>query len=97
MPKIKPLTSKSREAEFNLQCNDVFSLAVRTNKGRTGVLDKELAERMEVVTSTLHRLKKPESIDDVSFGTIRKGAHACKMSQEEWLRLGGYGKKEATP
>lgn len=38
MPKIL-LTQESMDRDFDLRCNDVFSLSLRTNYGRTGAMD----------------------------------------------------------
>ena len=89
MPKIH-LTQASREEAFERECNDVFCLSLRTNYGRTGVYDRDIAASAGIGKATMTRLKKPEDVGRAGFGMIRKLAHLIRMSPDEWLRLGGY-------
>ena len=84
------MTQASREEAFERKCNDVFCLSLRTNYGRTGVYDQDIAASAGIGTATMTRVKMPEDVGRAGLGPIRKLAHLIRMSPDEWLRLGGY-------
>ena len=89
MPRVF-LTSADRAEAEEKQQNDVLALAVRTNKGRRNVKDSDLADRVGVSAPTIYRFKTAEAIGLASLNTIRKLAHACGLTKEEWLKVGGF-------
>lgn len=94
MPKVF-LTDESRAAEEERRQNEVFSLALRTARGRLGLYDKELQARTNTSKSFVSNLKRPEHVSLARFGAIRALAHEIRLSADDWLRLGGYkGKGE---
>lgn len=89
MPKVY-LTSKAKQAERERRQNDVIALLVRTNKGRNGVADMELAQMVAVNRTAIYRYKTPDGIGGASFEKVRQVFHAVGGTKEEWLKAGGF-------
>lgn len=90
MPKIRPLTQRSRDEEERLRRNEVFCERLRTVYGRLRKTDISICGATGISPSCLYHAKNPEKIDLTRFGYIRTLAHEVGLTAEEWLRLGGY-------
>ena len=89
MPKVF-LSDRDREAERERRQNEVFSLALRTARGRLGIYDKEIQAKANVCRSSLYAMKKAENVGSTQFSSVRRVAHEIRLSADEWLKLGGY-------
>ena len=89
MPRVY-LSDYERQLAAERRQNDVIALAVRTNKGRNGLTDQELAEQCGRSRCAISRYKRPEGVAVATFENVRRLAHAVKMTPEEWLKAGGF-------
>ena len=91
MPKVY-LTDRSRAEAAEQAQNEVFALALRTARGRTGKTNVVLCASVDISRDCICRLKHADNVGSARFETIRRLAHEMGLSAEEWLRLGGYRK-----
>ena len=89
MPRVY-LTQEDRATAAEARQNEILALAVRLNKGKRRVKDVELADRVGVSRGTILRLKEADAIGLAALNTVRKLAHECGLTKEDWLKMGGF-------
>ena len=89
MPRVY-MSDADRQAAAEQRENEVFSLAIRTAKGRLLRTEDDMRLQAGISKPTYTRLKNPEHVSGASFGLVRALAHIVRLTPQEWLRLGGY-------
>lgn len=88
MPRVRPLTPELRQQEQEKKSDEVLARALRRHRVDTDVLDKDLAKKIGVGTSSISRWKNDPS--RMTLTAARRLAHECKLSADDWLAVGGY-------
>lgn len=84
------LTSDGKREAAEIEQNEHLSAILRDLHWRTGKTGKDLCDEIGISRPTVKHLRNPATLNSVKFGTVRRAAHAAKMSKSEWLKLGGY-------
>ena len=88
MPRVRPLTITQERKEVNTRGNRTLTDALVLYKLHESKTDSDIATKLGIHKQTIYRIRKtPGKVD---LDVIRSIAHAIGMTQEDWLRLGGY-------
>lgn len=89
MPKVYLTEDKKVEAKENADMA-VFTTLIKTARGRTDQLDRDLAKAAKISPVSFCRYKTDGEISKISLISARRLAHAVGCTKDEWLKIGGF-------
>lgn len=88
MPRVRPLTATQARRELDRRSNQTFTDAAALYKLHSRTTDKDIGDKLGINSHKVYRMRR--SPGKVDLDDIRAFAHAIGMTQEDWLKLGGY-------
>lgn len=88
MPRVRPLTAQQDQKEINKRGNQTLADLITLYKAHNHKSDADLGTFLGVDNQRVFRLRR--SPGSARLEDVRTLAHSMRMTQEDWLRIGGY-------
>ena len=88
MPRVRPLTARQEQKEINKRGNQAFADFIALYKLHNDKTDGDLGSVLGVNNQRVYRLRRAPGA--ARFDDVRTLAHAMGVTQDDWLRLGGF-------